>query len=359
MAIQRIFFRRPLISNNILKMEPNVAQIFVGDRSRFRHIFGKDEALRKKFEKFEDWASIEAEYEKLNKLGVSLLTISDSNYPNLLKEIFDPPTLLYHCGNNTQLFERPCVAIVGSRKASEHGIRIAVEIAESLSSANIVVVSGLALGIDSAAHRGALFGGTGTAAIAACGLDYIYPTSNIDLAQKIKETGLIVSEFPLGELAQRPNFPQRNRIISGLCIATIVVEAAERSGSLITARFALEQNREVMAVPGSAGSIPFRGTNKLIRDGAHLVESGEDVIQILPRHISLNSFSEITGHEPKDVGNDSPLLKILRKHQILSVDQLIEMASLPASEVLAGLTGFVLEGIVEELAGRKFRLKGE
>ena len=218
-----------------------------------------------------DWAARE---------GNRLLSCCDPDYPALLREIDDPPVLLYLRGR-ASLAGRPQIAIVGSRHCSPGGAANATEFASALASAGLVITSGLALGIDSQAHRGALDAGGETLAVLGGGLQSIYPARNAGLAERITETGLLVSEFPLDCHPVRHHFPRRNRIISGLALATLVVEAAERSGSLITARLAAEQGREVFALPGSIHNPLSRGCHRLIRDGAQLAESPAELLQEL------------------------------------------------------------------------------
>ena len=205
-----------------------------------------------------------------------LICIGDSAYPELLRQIPDPPMLLYASGN-PQLLCEPQIAIVGSRHCTPAGAQNAQDFAAQCAAAGLTVTSGLAFGIDAAAHCGALEVGGNTIAVTGTGLDRVYPHRHRKLAASIVENGLLVSEFPLGSEARRAHFPQRNRVISGLAIATLVVEAAQRSGSLITARLAAEQGREVFAVPGSIHNPQTRGCHQLLRDGATLVETSADI----------------------------------------------------------------------------------
>jgi DNA processing protein len=210
----------------------------------------------------------------------TVLTLGDPRYPARLLELPDPPLLLYACGQLDR-FNLPAVAVVGSRHPSAQGADNARVFACALSQAGLAVVSGLALGIDGAAHEGALLGPGGTIAVIGTGLDRVYPRSHLDLAHRIARHGLLLSEFPLGTAPLAANFPQRNRIIAGLGLGTLVVEAALQSGSLITARLAAEHGREVFAIPGSIHSPQSRGCHALIRQGAKLVESTQDILEEL------------------------------------------------------------------------------
>lgn len=295
---------------------------------------------------------------ELSVSGIRKIRIRDGLYPPLLRTIHDPPPALYAKGSSIEALDMPAVAIVGSRRATEHGRQIAMEIASDLAGRGIAVVSGMAYGIDAAAHRGALEGGGPTISVWGSGVDVVYPAAHRELAARIEGCGLILSEFSPGTQPLPPYFPQRNRIISGLSIATVVVEAAEQSGSLITAKFALEQGREVFAVPGRAGDANSRGTNRLIRDGAALIECGKDVAELIAGHLPVAQKAKLTGLLEIDVDKDSPLLSAMRGNGAVCVDWIVRKAQLAAPIVLEQLTRLVVAGRVAELPGRRFRLKG-
>ena len=243
-------------------------------------------------------AEAESERSKLARLGARLLVWGDTDYPPRLAAIDPPPPVVAVIGDS-ELLSRPTVAIVGSRNASAAGRRIAGDMAGALGAEGFTVVSGLARGIDTAAHRAAL--DTGTAAVLAGGLDIVYPEENRELQAAIAAGGVLVSEMPPGTSPQSRHFPRRNRLISGLSLAVVVVEAALRSGSLITARFALEQGRDVLAVPGSPLDPRAGGSNRLIKDGAPLVETAEDVIAA----IALPAAGALREPTPNDYGNNT------------------------------------------------------
>ena len=222
----------------------------------------------------------EAEFAAIAELGYELLAKGEPGYPERLAEIADPPPLLIVRGR-VELLQQPAVAVVGARNASANGRMFAHGLARELAEAGVLVVSGLARGIDTAAHEGALAADAPTLAVIASGVDVAYPSDNAELMERIAESGAIVSERPLGAVPQARHFPRRNRLISGLTLGVVVVEAAPQSSSLITARLAAEQGREVMAVPGSPLDPRHRGTNQLLRDGATLVESAADVLAAL------------------------------------------------------------------------------
>ena len=251
-------------------------QIFADSNSALAALGLKSELIHSI--KNPDWPLIDNDLQWALKENNYVLTFNDEHYPTQLKEIADPPPLLFARGNPLLLAQRQ-LAIVGSRNPSSSGIDTAFEFAKTLSNHGFVITSGLALGIDAASHRGALAAGNFTIAVAGTGLDRIYPARHKDLATEIVKTGAIISEFPPGTTAKANHFPRRNRIISGLCQGLLVVEAAKESGSLITARMALEQNREVFAIPGSIHNPLARGCNALIRQGAKLVETTQDILR--------------------------------------------------------------------------------
>ena len=223
---------------------------------------------------------LDSELNAVKNAGVEVIDIYDDSYPELLKEISHPPLVLYVKGNVDVLSKR-CFAIVGSRNATDYGISMAQRFGAELANLGIVVVSGLARGIDSAAHRAALKSGI-TVAVTGSGLNRVYPRENTELASAISKQGAVISEYPMSEPPLRENFPRRNRIISGLSKGILVVEAALRSGALITARHGCEQNRDIFAIPGNVDSEGSKGTHALIKEGAKLVESIEDIVQELP-----------------------------------------------------------------------------
>ena len=277
-------------------------------------IFGLDEAAivgagvprpaARGIKEFRDFDALEKELCELPRLGAHLLKWTDDDYPSSLREIADPPPYLFVRGP-APLHQPPCLAIVGARAASEAGLRMAHRLGLELAAKGFTVVSGLARGVDGAAHQGALDGGGRTIAVMGCGIDVIYPPEHRKLAEAIIEGGgAIVSELALGTQPMAENFPTRNRILSGLCLGVVIVEAAEKSGSLITARMALEQNRQVFAVPGSPLTGKTRGSNRLLKDGAKLVECVEDVIEeIAPQMVMAGASRPKKG--AKSLGNSS------------------------------------------------------
>jgi len=296
-----------------------------------------------------DWhKEVERELERISNLNIRFITYHDKNYPSLLKEIHDPPPFLYVKGD-VEILNRPMIAIVGSRLASVYGLKIATNLALELSGLGIIVVSGLARGIDTAAHQGAIRAGGKTIAVLGCGIDIVYPRENKRLYEKIPEAGALISEFHLGTPPEAKNFPVRNRIISGLSLGVIIVEAAKRSGSLITARLALEQGREVFAVPGQIDSFRSEGTHKLIKQGAKLVEKVEDVLEEIGQFQDLYKKKEETiqlnpGEEEIFLLLDTPKY----------LDELAQQLKRPIGEVSSRLMTMEIRGLVRQLPGKQY-----
>lgn len=302
----------------------------------------------------------EKEIELLTKRGAELVLACEESYPKLLREIKDFPPVLTVQGN-VKCLNSKSIAIVGSRNASANGCRIAQTMARELGSGKYLVTSGLARGIDTAAHNGALL--SGTVAVVAGGIDIIYPPENKDLFHKITEKGAVITEMPLASVPRPQHFPRRNRIISGMSVATVVVEAALRSGSLITSRFALEQNREVFGVPGSPLDSRCRGPNSLIKEGAYMAESAEDVINVLLNLSYLNpvglfdkaSNDVYAAVEYKISEDDIDKARIVIHDKLgvtpTLVDDVITQTGIPASVVMVVLLELELAGKLERHTG--------
>ncbi|USE36692.1 DNA-processing protein DprA [Endozoicomonas sp. SCSIO W0465] len=286
----------------------------------------------------------------------TILTPDSPLYPKTLKELPDAPVVLYVIGNR-QLLSEPQLGVVGSRRPTPNGRRVAREFCEHLSRSGLVITSGLALGIDAAAHQGALGCYGGTVAVLGTGVDQVYPARHKDLYQLIAGQGAIVSEYPLGTKPFAGNFPRRNRILSGLSLGVLVVEAALESGSLISARLAAEQGREVFAIPGSVLNPLSRGCHKLIREGAVLVESPDDVlIELAPQlHCVINEFSPPTATR-KEI--DPLRLKVIEVmgFDVVSADQISTLSGIPFAELSVVLTEMELDGVIESTSGGFIRL---
>jgi len=284
---------------------------------------------------------------------------ASDHFPELLAQISNPPLLLYVDGN-PDLLHLPALAIVGSRNPTKGGARTAFEFARHLAGAGFTIVSGLAQGIDAAAHRGALAAGGTTIAFLGHGIDRVYPASNKKLAHEIAAKGALVSEYPLGMHPGKHHFPERNRLISGLSLGTLVVEAARRSGSLITARLAAEQGREVFALPGSIHNPLARGCHELIRQGAKLVETADDIVSELAPlagHILQTTMESTNNENPvQNVEHEYVELRKYLGHDPVSVDVLAENSGLTIGQVSSMLLILELHGEVESLSGGRYSL---
>ena len=312
-------------------------------------------------------ASIERAATWTAEAGNHVITLADPAYPPALLDTADPPVLLYAKGE-LALLSRPALAIVGSRNATIQGMRDAQNFAHVVSAVGVTIVSGLALGIDAAAHLGALdaldqdqHGAGSTIAVIGTGADIVYPARNRPLAHRIAAAGLILSEYPLGTAATSVNFPRRNRIISGLSRAVLVVEAAAQSGSLITARMALDQNRDVFAIPGSIHSALSKGCHQLIKQGAKLVESAEDVLEelraVLSENVAARNTAPIAANDAPSVQLEPVLQHLLDTmgYDPVEINLLAERATLDAASVAAHLLALEMAGMVEALPGARYR----
>jgi DNA processing protein len=296
----------------------------------------------------------EQELEKVVQAGLQVITIKDENYPKNLKEIHNPPPLLYASGELFNPADEFSLGVVGTRKITPYGQQVTEDIVRALTQSGLSIVSGLALGIDALAHKTCLQNKGRTIAVLGNGLDNIYPSSNIPLSRRILDTGgIIISEFPLGTPSYRSNFPHRNRIISGLTLGTLVVEADIKSGSLITAQAALEQNREVFAVPGPIYAISSKGPNQLIKQGAVLVTNAQDILQTL----NLQQIPEIvkTRNISPDTAEEKQIIELLKTAN-RSTDEFIKLTKLDAGKINSILTGMELKGMVRNIGSNTYTL---
>ncbi len=308
----------------------------------------------------------EKEVQEISKADCELMAFDSEAYPPLLKQIPDAPLLLYVRGD-AKVLAQYAVAIVGSRRPSAYGSSVAHRLAHDLAMRQLVVASGLARGVDSCAHRGALEARGKTVAVLGSGIDVIYPRENKKLADEIAKSGAVISEFPMGTGPTPENFPIRNRIISGLSLGVVVVEAAEYSGSLITARLALEQNREVFAVPGNITSAQSFGPNHLIKQGAKLVDQWMDVVEEFPPEVRMQLLPPVEESEAGPMGargatlfeaslgpDQKAVFEVLRADQTSFVDDIAGAAKLPHPRVLAALLELEMNGLIRQLPGKNF-----
>lgn len=290
---------------------------------------------------------------KLTRAGIKFIFSDEPVYPPLLKEIYDPPKVLYFKGESA-LFQLPMVAVVGARKASPYGLAVAEKFGRELAEAGICVVSGMARGIDTAAHRGALSVNGPTVAVLGCGVDVVYPAENRRLMSEIADRGLVISEFPPGTGPAAGNFPVRNRIISGLAKGVVIIEAAEKSGSLITADCALEQGRDVFAVPGQISNPLNKGAHRLIKHGAKLVEDLSDILDELGTCSSCPD-NKISGNLNKInlTVEEKTLYNVISDEPVCS-ETLIEQSGLGPAQVISMLLILELRGLIRQLPGERY-----
>lgn len=311
------------------------------------------------------------EFDEVKKLGGDILVLDDGSYPDILREIADPPPVLYVKGDWQACFDQPSIGVVGSRSCSTYGENASEMLARDLASRGITITSGLARGIDTAAHRGAMRASGRTIAVMGTGLDAVYPRENNGLVREIlAKGGCLVTQFPLGTPPLKENFPYRNRIISGLSLGLLVVEASERSGSLITARLAVEQDREVMAVPGNITSGNSFGTNYLIKSGAKLVQQWQDIVAELPAEIAARILPPKTddrkqrekaqneNYIPQDLSpNETTVYKALSLDDATHIDTLVESCGLSFGDLNSALVSLDIRDLIRVLPGKCYARK--
>jgi DNA processing protein len=304
---------------------------------------------------FSEWGAVAEELQRVERAGAKVVTFLDANYPARLRAIADPPPLLYLKGEWKAQDEKT-IAVVGSRSASDYGRRVARDLCRGLVSLGFTVVSGMARGIDGVAHETTLNAGGRTIAVLGSGVDRAYPPDHEKLYRRISETGAVLSELPIGTKPLAHHFPARNRLISGLSLGVVVVEATEKSGSLITAGLALEQGREVFAVPGEVGSSRSRGTNRLIRQGAKLVESVDDIIEeIAPQLLPRQGIAPEENRQLAENASDGARkIFALLQERPLQIDEVIEASGFTPPRVLEILLELELQGYLRQLPGKKY-----
>lgn len=298
---------------------------------------------------------LDKEFTLVKKYGLKIMTYEDKDYPENLKNISDPPIILYIKGE-LRPEDKIAIAIVGSRRASFYGLSCAERFASDLSEQGLTVVSGMAAGIDTYAHKGALKKQGRTIAVMGSGFEHIYPAQNKELVEEISQNGAVISEFPLETRPLRQNFPQRNRVISGLSLGVLVVEAARNSGALITADFALEQGREVFALPGKVDSHTSFGTNTLIKQGAKLVSCIDDILEEF--NLAISEPTQPAGlldkNSPSNLGNEEGNLYDLLSEQPITLDEIAEKTDMDISRLSALLLRLQMKKLIRQLPGRQF-----
>lgn len=362
----------PRAATKLLERFGSAENVFHATRSELESLRLRAESVESILKReFHDKA--EKELETVRNLGGDVLILDDGSYPYLLREISDPPITLYVKGDWQRCFDQPSVAVVGSRRCSTYGENASEMLSRDLAANGVCVVSGLARGIDSAAHRGAIKGKGKTIAVLGTGIGQIYPKENARLVDEILANGgAIVSQFPIDTPPLKENFPYRNRIISGLSLGVLIVEASERSGSLITARLAMEQNREVLAVPGNITSKNSFGTNYLIKSGAKLVQQWQDVVSELPQEIAAAILPTKIEENGKDIEKENKQLQLIPANlseterriwnlllpdEAIHIDYLLEKSELSFGDLSNALLALDMKELIRELAGKRYARK--
>lgn len=344
-------------------------RVFEASTRELSEVVGK--TLAERLAEYAETQDLRGQEKAMESVGASLITLNDTAYPMRLGEIFDPPLVLFQRGSIIDA-DANAIAIVGTRRATPYGIRMAERLARDLAGRGMTIVSGMAEGIDTAAHRGALAAGGRTIAVLGCGVDVVYPESNRALMEEIAANGAVISQFPMGMKPLKGNFPIRNRIISGISLGTVVVQAPARSGALITAHTAVEQGREVFAVPGEVGTPNAEGPHQLIREGAKLIENAKDIllelnIQPIAEYVEPTvkpskappkpATAEVPAKRPQPVANVSDserrVLSALKPDGSF-IDDIAQTCRVSISEALSALTMLELKGMVRQFSGKRF-----
>lgn len=355
----------PITLNRLLtEFGGDPRDILVADKRRLESVRGVGPETSSALLAWRTHFDLAREEDRLAKAGAAFITTRDEGYPQMLKEINDPPIGLYRKGS--YLFGQPCIAIVGSRKTTLYGQSVAKKLGADLARLGFCVVSGLARGIDTAAHEGALSVGGKTAAVLGCGIDIVYPPENLDLYRRIAETGAVLSEFPFGRKADKQTFPMRNRVVSGMSEAIVVVESDVSGGAMITARFAGEQGRLIYAVPGRIDQSSSAGCHQLIRDGATLLTGVDDILNELnyldglrPAPIPPKDNALDFGQDSRGVlyGTELKIAECFRGGSILSIDAIATITGLSSHEISATLMLLELKKVVVKRADGTFEAR--
>lgn len=334
--------------------------VLSGDRRKLLQVKGVGEKAASVLTHWAEHFDLSKEVGRMKASGIRFLAQIDSSFPPMLQEMYDPPIGLYWKGAYN--IDRPCIAIVGTRRATLYGHSIAKKFAAELSQLGFCIVSGMARGTDTAAHEGALAAGGPTVAVLGCGLDIVYPPENLELYQQIAATGAVASEFPLGRRADRQTFPMRNRVVAGMCEAVIVIESAAAGGSMITARFAGEQGRQIMAVPGRIDQSSSAGCHQLIRDGATMVTSVDDILEELryarpeskEAELPLGDLDMAAPPGPPLSALEREILDCFKGGELCQPDQISQQLNRASAEVSATLMGLEIKRLISKRADGRF-----
>ncbi|MBI4685152.1 MAG: DNA-protecting protein DprA [Nitrospirae bacterium] len=343
----------PVTARKLLAVYKKPEDIFSASQKELRSVEGISARKAKNLKEYSGWESIERQIKKLENKGIRVVTLRSDDYPEAFREIEDTPLILYVKGN-IERDDRYAVAVVGSRKLTPYGQFVAEKLSSELSSIGMTIVSGMARGIDTAAHKAAINSGGRSIAVLGSGIDVPYPPENKILMDKIANSGYVMSEFPPGTQPERENFPRRNRLISALSLGVLVVEATADSGSLITANYAMEQGKEVFAVPGNINSKNSEGTNTLIKNGAKLVQTMEDIIEELA--LVLRGFIKSKVKSKIVLSDEEKRVCDIMTPEPKHIDMLSRESGMPASKLLGILLHLELKGVVKQVEGKKFYL---
>lgn len=350
----------PVMSTHLMEaFGGDSAAMFTAGREALLRVKGVGEKAAEVLLHWEQHFNLEREKTRMAKSGIGFVDRQSRRYPESLREIYDAPIGLYWKGE--YVVDRPCVAIVGTRQATLYGRSVAKRFASELARLGFCIVSGMARGTDTAAHEGALEAGGPTVAVLGCGIDIIYPPENLGLYQSIAASGAVLSEFPLGRRADRQTFPMRNRVVAGMCEAIIVVESAASGGSMITARFAGEQGRQVMAVPGRIDQESSRGCHQLIRDGATMVTSVDDILEELryarPVQMEVDFGEAESATRPTLTPDEAAVLALLKGGEVLAADQIAAELQLSAGDLAARLMGMEIKRLLVKRSDGRFEAR--
>lgn len=339
---------------NLINYFGDPEKIFNADKEELSKVEGISKKALDSLLNFKPGKQIESELDTIHSKGIKIITLNSPDYPENLKNIYDPPPFLYVKGEIKKQ-DKDAIAIVGSRHASEYGMNVTAGISGKLASYGITIVSGMARGIDSRAHQAALSSSGRTIAVLGSGVDVVYPPENKKLYSMISSQGAVISEYPMGTEPNAYNFPARNRIISGMAIGVLIAEASQNSGSLITARLALDQGRDVFAVPGSVYSLKSKGANNLLRCGARLVESADDIMEEL--NFKINPCKRTEENEGEKINERSPeaqkIYELILKDSV-HIDEIISNSELSMGRLSSTLLELELNGLIKQLPGKRF-----
>ena len=350
----------PVMSTRLMEaFDDDPVAILSGTKNQLQRVSGVGEKTAALIGNWTRHFNLDREKARMEKSGTSFVARGESRYPKSLLQIYDAPIGLYWKGEYT--VDRPCVAIVGTRRATLYGRAIAKKFASDLARLGFCIVSGMARGTDTAAHEGALEVGGKTIAVFGCGMDIIYPPENLEVYQAIAKSGAVLSEFPFGRRADRQSFPMRNRIVAGLCEAVLVIESAASGGSMITARFAGEQGRQIMAVPGRIDQESSAGCHQLIRDGATMVTSVDDILEELRYERVVQADVDFGGEDgvelPELAADEAAILEKLRGGERLGVDELSALLGCSVSEITASLMSLEIKRCVSKRADGRYEAR--